>query len=52
MDYRRIAVIPLVLIIALLTTAAAAGGTQISVSSSVGSGSTLSGTVAWTATIN
>ncbi|MDX6504099.1 MAG: polysaccharide biosynthesis protein PslG [Gaiellaceae bacterium] len=51
MDYRRIAVLPLVLIIALLTTAAAAGGTQISVSSSVASGSTVSGTVAWSANV-
>ncbi|MDX6516453.1 MAG: chitinase [Gaiellaceae bacterium] len=52
MDYRRIAVLPLVLIIVLLTTTAAAGGTQISVASSIASGSTVSGTVAWTATIS
>jgi hypothetical protein len=51
MDYRRIAALTLALVAAISTSAAAGSTTRMSVSSSVASEATLSGSLSWTATV-
>src|SRR3954447_2191651 len=51
MDYRRIAALTLALVAALSASAASGGTNRMSVSSSVASGATLSGSTSWTATV-